>query len=493
VKAEFEKVYTSINKLTASVNEGVEQVEIHTTNMKKKLQELRKTLIEQSSDVPSDVAAKNSELIKLQQKLRALKAGSSGKGKDDEIAEIQKNIDECNEQLKVLMSPNTIQNQKAVLCRTIIGIVDTLGQIAFRTLSDQFTARDAIKLYLCYIHAVEESGKSTDKKEKKEEKQTVERMSSTLLKSAGVFLEFGKQTGLELPPESLSLIKVPDGVPKPTPPTIAELTKTIDTQVRSLSHTARNEKGIDIFVADELLRVPDEMLSNMKKVESVVTSFHTSIQQAVKESQAAICVAEYEVDPTGFQIPPIRSLDEAIPKLKVLIKVLHSYLVPGLVATPLVYLHDKDWVMKSHSEFRAARRKELTDLEPHISATMPLDALRECIIEFANTFTQVLHVKIPAMHEVFADDHTILKRVTWGPERQILRDEVASEVEKLQNPKTKNNPNVICLVVQTLLTIMMRFLTYKPIARPHVFRSDAEWKLVSESKLRFELRKELLL
>jgi hypothetical protein len=105
----------------------------------------------------------------------------------------------------------------------------------------------------------------------------------------------------------------------------------------------------------------------------------------------------------------------------------------------------------------------------------------------------VLHVKIPAMLEVYPDDTSILHRVKWAPERATLRTELAAESEKLTNAKTRNSPNAICVVVQTLVRIMMRFLTYKPVGRPHVFLNDAEWKLVSESKLRFQWRKELLI
>jgi len=217
------------------------------------------------------------------------------------------------------------------------------------------------------------------------------------------------------------------------------------------------------------------------------------VQQAVVESHAAIHVAEYENNPATFKIPPIRSTDEAIVKLKALIRVLHEYLVPSLVATPLVYLQDKDWTMKSHSEFRAARRKELNDLTPHVTANMPLDALRECMSEFIQCLVLVLHVKIPVVLEVFQDDSSILTRVKWAPERAAMRAELTAENEKLGAAKTKNSPPAICLVVQNLVRIMMRFLTYKPIGRPHVFKTDSEWTLVSESKLRFQWRKELLL
>lgn len=37
------------------------------------------------------------------------------------------------------------------------------------------------------------------------------------------------------------------------------------------------------------------------------------IQQAVKESQAAICVAEYEADPTNFKVSLSASLFSSIP------------------------------------------------------------------------------------------------------------------------------------------------------------------------------------
>lgn len=142
---------------------------------------------------------------------------------------------------------------------------------------------------------------------------------------------------------------------------------------------------------------------------------------------------------------------------------------------------------------------------------MPLDALRtsqlldllkfiflinktgECILEFAQVFTLILHVKIPAMSEVYPDDSTILRRVKWATERAALRTELEAECEKLRNSKTKNSPSAVNLVVQNLVRIAMKFLTYKPVGRPHVFPSDAEWTLVSEAKLRFKWRKELLL
>lgn len=46
VSTEFEKVYTGINKFNSSVNEGTEQMTSHVLNMKKKFQELKKTLIQ---------------------------------------------------------------------------------------------------------------------------------------------------------------------------------------------------------------------------------------------------------------------------------------------------------------------------------------------------------------------------------------------------------------------------------------------------------------
>lgn len=123
-------------------------------------------------------------------------------------------------------------------------------------------------------------------------------------------MEFGKQVGLEFPTEYESQMKLPQNgiynrtkkkrglfklkfiilyvyyvlrnnitlfyannlgtTGKPPSASIAELTKTIDTQVRSLSHITRNERGIDLQVVDELLEVVDDLLNNMKKVESQV-------------------------------------------------------------------------------------------------------------------------------------------------------------------------------------------------------------------------------
>jgi hypothetical protein len=76
-----------------------------------------------------------------------------------------------------------------------------------------------------------------------------------------------------------------------------------------------------------------------------------------------------------LQIPPVRSPEEAASKLCILIKVLRAYYLPSLVATPLVYLQDKDWIMSSHSDFRAKQRALLDALEIHVKPDMPLDAL----------------------------------------------------------------------------------------------------------------------
>lgn len=506
VSSDFEKVYTSINKLNSSVSEGAEQTSVYTVSLKKKFQELKKVLLQQPGNVTADAAAKNAEIVKIQEKIRSLKA----QGKKDDVASFEKKLAEVNEQFNTLMSPEAAQVQKSAICRNIVGIVDTLGQVVFKTVSDEFAVRDSIKAYL--ISTINAKKLTTGNKEKtkqqqqqqqppqqqqqdqekKEEKGTVERMSMSLLKIAGVFLDLGAQVGLEFPAEYLSEIKSspPDKTLGGT--TVATHISKIDQKVRHLNTVSRNEK-IDALMVDELVREVEEIVETMKAVESLMGRIHRPVQQAVSESQAAINVADYEADPTNFKIPPIRSQDEAVTKLKSLIKVMHEYLVPSLVATPLVYLQDKSWGLKSHSEFRAARRKELNALLPHVTPNMPLDALRECISEFAQVFILILHVKIPAMSEVHPDDSSILKRVKWAPERATMRSEIESELERLSSAKTRNSPSAICLVVQNLLKTAMRFLTFKPVARPHVFRSDAEWTLVSESKLRFQWRKELLM
>eukprot|EP00026_Physarum_polycephalum_P006399 Phypoly_transcript_06441.p1 GENE.Phypoly_transcript_06441~~Phypoly_transcript_06441.p1 ORF type:complete len:552 (+),score=139.77 Phypoly_transcript_06441:122-1777(+) len=521
VAQEFEKVYTSINKFNSSVSEGAEQISVHTISLKKKLQELKKALI-QPANVTTDAAAKNAEIVKIQEKVRSLKA----QGKNTE--EYEKQLAECNEQFKALMSPESSQTQRAAISRNVVGIVDNLGQIVFKTLSDQFVVRDSIKAYLiATISAkklavgdkpkVEKKEKETEEKQEKgtlermatgllkhseekqkeksekKEKSTLERTAISLSKHAGVFLELANQLGIEIPKDFQGEVKPTENAKAHDAHTITASLAQIDANVRSMNQVARSTDKIDALVVDDMVKKVEEIVTAMKRIEDVAKVLNKPVQQAVVESQAAIHVAEYESNPTGFKIPPIRSTDEAILKLKALIRVLHDYLVPSLVATPLVYLHDKDWGMKSHSEFRAARRKELNDLSPHVTANMPLDALRECISEFIQTFTQVLHVKIPAMHEVHPDDSTILNRVKWAPERAALRTELEAETKKLADPKSRNSPNAICLVVQNLVRVMMRFLTFKPVGRPHVFKNDAEWALVSESKLRFQLRKELLL
>lgn len=92
VSSEFEKVYTSINKFNSSVNEDVEQISVHTASLKKKFQELKKVMIQvctwfryfgvllcvlkilKPGNVSTDAAAKNAEIVKIQEKIRSLKA-----------------------------------------------------------------------------------------------------------------------------------------------------------------------------------------------------------------------------------------------------------------------------------------------------------------------------------------------------------------------------------------------------------------------------------
>lgn len=71
-------------------------------------------------------------MVKIQNKIISLKA--QGKkpnkifvvsyclpticiGKNAEVAEFEKKLDECNEQFKVLMSPENAQVQKSAICR----------------------------------------------------------------------------------------------------------------------------------------------------------------------------------------------------------------------------------------------------------------------------------------------------------------------------------------------------------------------------------------
>lgn len=100
-------------------------------------------------------------------------------------------------------------------CRSIVGIVDNLGQVVFKTLSDQFAVRDGTKLYLVSLVDADKTsntGKKGEKKDKeKEDKSTAARMCTALLKCAGIFLEYGKQAGLELQPDYESQIKSQNG------------------------------------------------------------------------------------------------------------------------------------------------------------------------------------------------------------------------------------------------------------------------------------------
>ena len=258
-----------------------------------------------------------------------------------------------------------------LICRNIVGIVDNLGQVVFKTLSDEFVVRDAIKAYLvslvfyCSFHITPFSSPSSfffltlfcfllfrclfdiiqiatinakrlavgDKpkvqkkeNEEKQEKGTLERMATGLLKHAGrhlliylplpsllsfsitlarftflclwytnyitgIFLELAKQLGVEFPkehegeikPTEIGLLPLPLLIPifvifcinyvtvrAQDAGAIATSLAQIEAHVRHVNQAARSPEKIDALVVDELVRVVDEISAAMKRVEDVV-------------------------------------------------------------------------------------------------------------------------------------------------------------------------------------------------------------------------------
>lgn len=91
----------------------------------------------------ADAAAKNAEMVKLQNQVKTLKT-QKGKpqtksfafvlfslGKEEEIADLQKQIDQCSEDLANLMAPQEgtpTSNQKVAICRYYLFLLLMNGQ-----------------------------------------------------------------------------------------------------------------------------------------------------------------------------------------------------------------------------------------------------------------------------------------------------------------------------------------------------------------------------
>jgi len=191
-----------------------------------------------------------------------------------------------------------------------------------------------------------------------------------------------------------------------------------------------------------------------------------------------------EIDNALNKVPDVPTLEKAVEKTVILVDVLHKYLVPCLMATPLVYLSDDSWEFHDHKVFRAARRKELDDLADSLKANLfseNLPTLLPTMLEgLEQVFREVLKVRLPAMPNIYLTENFF----DTLPVKEAY-DEIIAKLNK--NKKTDARTRAF-----GLSQIFVQFLLLSPVGRPQLYVSDTEWKLISEKDLRAELRRKIL-
>jgi len=217
-----------------------------------------------------------------------------------------------------------------------------------------------------------------------------------------------------------------------------------------------------------------------------------------------------EIDSYLNKTPDVPTLEKAVERTTLLVDVLRNYLVPCLMATPLVYLSDDSWEFHDHKVFRAARRKELDDLNESlranaISSDVPramVDKLHEIIgsdskgrqnteniatllpsiIEgLEKVFLEVLKVRLPAMPSLYLTDNFF----DTIPVKEAY-EELINKLEKNRKLDARSR-------VYALSQIFLQFLLLCPVGRPQIYASDTEWKLVNEKEYRASLRQMILI
>jgi len=248
------------------------------------------------------------------------------------------------------------------------------------------------------------------------------------------------------------------------------------------------------------------MVSPLEVVEAVAKNM--DIDGAEDETNEFITPFE-EIDSYINRTPDVPTMEKAIQKTTLLVDVLRKYLIPCLMATPLVYLSDDSWEFHDHKVFRTARRKELDDLTESLktnamssnvptamvdklheiigsdskgrSRTENIETLLPSIIEgLEKVFLEVLKVRLPAMPSLYLTDNFF----DTVPVKEAYQ-EIIDKLEKNRklDPRTR---------VYGLSQLFLQFLLLCPVGRPQIYVSDTEWKLISEKDYRASLREEIL-
>eukprot|EP01111_Echinosteliopsis_oligospora_P011213 TRINITY_DN3642_c0_g1_i9.p1 TRINITY_DN3642_c0_g1~~TRINITY_DN3642_c0_g1_i9.p1 ORF type:complete len:242 (+),score=77.31 TRINITY_DN3642_c0_g1_i9:179-904(+) len=201
VSVEFEKVYTGVNRCITNTSDGRLQISSACSSLKKKLVELKHVLCGKLTNAQNEIAERNAKILQLQDDIKEL-AFSGVTGGIKEKEEHCKILTEEIKQLKTTLTPLP---HKALICRGLVGGVDMIGQVIHRLLADQHTTRDSITSYIMCI--VEKKRQIEAKKKKDEDKSTIARMLTSLLKCGGPIVEIGLELGMTIPDDFLEVLR----------------------------------------------------------------------------------------------------------------------------------------------------------------------------------------------------------------------------------------------------------------------------------------------
>jgi len=176
-------------------------------------------------------------------------------------------------------------------------------------------------------------------------------------------------------------------------------------------------------------------------------------------------------------LPELNTDKDAERKLLTLVRVLFKSLIPCLVATPLVYLNDQAWLLSSHSVFRSTKRTKLERLMKSLNSVSK-DSLR-ILADFEQILLEVLSIRIPAMLEFYEQDQD-RRRVAV----KVVCHELCTRVKDGKSLAFRAR-------VRNLGNVLLRWFTYQPVGRPHLYLSDADWELIPEKNLRASYRHEI--
>jgi len=194
-----------------------------------------------------------------------------------------------------------------------------------------------------------------------------------------------------------------------------------------------------------------------------------------------------EIENTLKQVKIIRDDKESRERFLTLVHVLYQSLVPCPVATPLVYLSDESWKLSDYAEFRSSKRKQLKTLEEALKGAIDAasqydtrERIAELVEEFETVLKEVLHVRIPAMPNLY---------ITENYYDMISISEACNNLcGKLATVKKYEVKSRI----HEMTKVMLEWFLLCPVGRPVIYASDTEWTTITESSLRASYRAELV-